>query len=453
MGCSVSHIGGLAKGEGVHVVPRRRIGTVTGIVSLGVVVLVGLAVTPAPAASSVAKYSLTSNIQLITTRIPKKIVEERVLKVTPTTTSVPDIVPASSAYPMFDLTSTMAEHAGALAAINGDFGTTKDQPTHTLMIDGELWTTGDTRGNAIGWNEQGTTFVAGQPALRISVSKPKGADLFDVSDWNAHQPQATSVSAYTARGGTVTTPPGVASPRPTDPHWCAARLDPTGGPRWTTGRVAIVRRYTVVAQPDPCPQTKLPVGSTAGEVVVASNMTSGVSNAVKALSVGQTVKISTRFNGWPGVTDVMGAGIMLVDRGANVAPPYAAGDPYIYDYNPRTAAGLTKGCTDTDPRTSCQLILMTIDGRQKSSGWSVGARFPFLADQLIAAGAWTAVNLDGGGSTSMWAKKTSASYCQSYPSVGGCLVMRPSQSFGERGTRSTIAVLPTADTGAPSALR
>ena len=45
------------------------------------------------------------------------------------------------------------------------------------------------------------------------------------------------------------------------------------------------------------------------------------------------------------------------------------------------------------------------------------------------------------------------SYCQSYPSVGGCLVMRPSQSFGERGTRSAIAVLPTADTGAPSALR
>ena len=138
-----------------------------------VVVLAGLAATPAPAASTVAKHSLTPNVQLTTTRIPKKLVEERVLRVTPSTTSVPDIVPASSAYPMFDLTSTMAAHAGALAAVNGDFGTTNDQPTHTLMIDGELWTTGDTRGNAIGWSEQGTTFVAGQPALRISVSTPK----------------------------------------------------------------------------------------------------------------------------------------------------------------------------------------------------------------------------------------------------------------------------------------
>jgi exopolysaccharide biosynthesis protein len=435
------------------VVSRRRIGTGIGILALGVVVVAGLAATPAPAASTVAKYSLTPNVQLITTRIPTKPVEERVLKVTPSTTSVPDIVPASSAYPMFDLTSTMAAHAGALAAINGDFGTAKDQPTHTLMIDGELWTTGDTRGDAIGWNEQGTSFVAGQPALRIGVSSPKGASLFGVADWNAHAPKGTSVSAYTARGGAVTVPPGKSSPVASDPYYCEARLDPTGGPRWTTGRVAIVRRYTVVAQPEPCPKTKLPVGTTAGEVVVASRITSGVPNAVKALSVGQTVKISTRFNGWPGVTDVMGAGIMLVQGGANVAPPYTTGDPYIYNYNPRTAAGLTKGCSDTDPKTSCKLILMTIDGRQKSSGWSVGARFPFLADQLIAAGAWTAVNLDGGGSTSMWAQKTNAAYCQSYPSVGGCLVMRPSQSFGERGTRSAIAILPKADTGAPSALR
>jgi hypothetical protein len=31
--------------------------------------------------------------------------------------------------------------------------------------------------------------------------------------------------------------------------------------------------------------------------------------------------------------------------------------------------------------------------------------------------------------------------------------MRPSQSFGERGTRSVIVVLPSPDTGAPSALR
>jgi hypothetical protein len=426
--------------------------------SFGLAVIVGAgllaAATPAPAASTVAKYTLTKNIQLITTRFPTKPVEERTLKVTPTTASVPDIVPAAPAYPMFDLTSTMSANAGALAGVNGDFGTAKDQPTHVLMIDGELWTTGDTRGDAIAWNETGTTMDAGNPALHISVTTGKGAALFSVNNWNAHAPTGTSVSGYTARGGSVTTPPGKASPTSTDPYYCEARLDPSSGPRWTTGRTAIVRRYTVAAQPEPCPKTKLPVGSTAGEVVLASRSSGGAATSgVGTLRVGQTVKISTRFNGWPGVTDVMGAGVMLVDGGKNVAPPYSTGDPYIYDYNPRTAAGLTKGCSDTSTTTACKLILMTIDGRQKSTNWSVGARLPFLADQLLAAGAYTAVNLDGGGSTTMWVHKTSSSYCQSYPTVGGCLVMRPSQSFGERGTRSAIVVLPTPDTGAPSALR
>jgi exopolysaccharide biosynthesis protein len=429
--------------------------TVTSCLALLLAACVGLfaAAAPAPAASVVTKYPLTTNVRLITTRFPTKPVEERTLKVTPTSASVPDIVPAAASYPMFDLTSTMGANAGALAAINGDFGTSKDQPTHILMIDGELWTTGDVRGDAIAWNETGTTFTVGAPALRIGVTSGKGTPLFTVHDWNAHAPTRSSISAYTARGGSVTVPPGKASPTSTDPYYCEAQLDPSSGPRWTTGRTAIVRRYTVVAQPEPCPQTKLLVGSTAGEVVLASRTTKGVSSGVGALRVGQTVKISTRFNGWPGVTDVMGAGVMLVDGGKNVAPPYTTGDPYIFDFNPRTAAGLTKGCSDTDPTTACRLVLITIDGRQKSTGWSVGARLPFLADQLIKAGAYTAVNLDGGGSTSMWVQNTSASYCQSYPTVGGCLVMRPSQSFGERGTRSAIVVLPTADTGAPKPLR
>jgi len=433
---------------------RRRARIATSSLALIAAVGVGLlAAAPSPAASVVSTYTLTKNIQLITTRIPTKPVEERTLKVLPTTASVPDVVPAAAKYPMFDLTSSMAAHAGALAGINGDFGTAKDQPTHILMIDGELWTSGDVRGNAIGWSETANIMSAGDPALRISVSNGKGTDLFNVNDWNAHAPTGTSVSAYTARGGAVTTPPGKTAPTSTDPYYCAARLDPSGGPRWTTGRTAIVRRYTVVAQPEPCPQTKLTVGSTAGEVVLASRTAKNVVSGVGKLRVGQTVKISTRFNGWPGVTDVMGASQMLVQGGKNVAPPYATGDPYIYNYNPRTAAGLTQGCADTNTNTVCKLILMTIDGRQKSTNWSVGARLPLLADELIKAGAYTAVNLDGGGSTTMWVSKKSSSYCQSYPTLGGCLVMRPSQSFGERGTRSAIVVLPAADTGAPSALR
>jgi exopolysaccharide biosynthesis protein len=99
------------------------------------------------------------------------------------------------------------------------------------------------------------------------------------------------------------------------------------------------------------------------------------------------------------------------------------------------------------------MILETVDGRQASTGWSVGVRLPWLADSMLQAGAWMALNLDGGGSTTMWTSKTDPLYCQSYPTIGGCLVQRPSQPTGERATRSAIVILPSADTGAPSPLR
>jgi exopolysaccharide biosynthesis protein len=99
------------------------------------------------------------------------------------------------------------------------------------------------------------------------------------------------------------------------------------------------------------------------------------------------------------------------------------------------------------------MIFMTIDGRQGSTGWSKGVRLPYLADEMIRAGAYRAVNLDGGGSTTMWAKKRASAYCESSPSAGGCLVQRPSPSTGERATRSAIVVLPSADAGTPSGLR
>lgn len=59
--------------------------------------------------------------------------------------------------------------------------------------------------------------------------------------------------------------------------------------------------------------------------------------------------------------------------------------------HPRTAAGVS-----ADGR---RLLLVAIDGRRP--GWSVGVTLPELGDLLIARGVDDAVNLDGGGSTSL----------------------------------------------------
>ena len=103
------------------------------------------------------------------------------------TGAVPDIAPATQQYPMWALTSTMSANAGAIAGVNGDFGTGRGQPVHTLMIDGELWTTGQAQGRAVAWSSDGSRAYVGHPALRIKATGSAGA-LFHIHEWNALAP-------------------------------------------------------------------------------------------------------------------------------------------------------------------------------------------------------------------------------------------------------------------------
>ncbi|MFZ4573984.1 MAG: phosphodiester glycosidase family protein [Phycisphaerales bacterium] len=88
----------------------------------------------------------------------------------------------------------------------------------------------------------------------------------------------------------------------------------------------------------------------------------------------------------PSTTDT-DPGTLLVTAGINTGAT-ARVDPAVR--NPRTAVGLTQDRS--------QLIIAVIDGRQNN--WSVGMTLPELADLLIERGAWNAVNLDGGDSSS-----------------------------------------------------
>jgi Phosphodiester glycosidase len=85
--------------------------------------------------------------------------------------------------------------------------------------------------------------------------------------------------------------------------------------------------------------------------------------------------------------------------------------------NPRTLAGVT---------ASGKLLLVTVDGRR--SGWSVGASFRESALIMRSLGAIDAVNLDGGGSTTL--------------SINQQLVNRPSDTTGERPIADAIIIQP-----------
>ncbi|CAM3566893.1 phosphodiester glycosidase family protein [Aeromicrobium ponti] len=85
--------------------------------------------------------------------------------------------------------------------------------------------------------------------------------------------------------------------------------------------------------------------------------------------------------------------------------------------NPRTLAGVKEDGT---------LLFVTVDGR--APGLSVGANFEESARIMKSLGAADALNLDGGGSTSM--------------TVGNTLVTRPSDQTGERPIADAILLLP-----------
>jgi Phosphodiester glycosidase/SPOR domain len=127
--------------------------------------------------------------------------------------------------------------------------------------------------------------------------------------------------------------------------------------------------------------------------------------------------------------DIVNGGPRLLRSGRSDVTADAEGfdhasDPGFYyafglRRNPRTIAGVTR-----DGR----LLLVAADGR--APGYSAGLDFEEEAAVMRALGALEAVNLDGGGSTTM--------------TVRGTVVTRPSDATGERPIGDAIVVDPTA---------
>jgi exopolysaccharide biosynthesis protein len=84
--------------------------------------------------------------------------------------------------------------------------------------------------------------------------------------------------------------------------------------------------------------------------------------------------------------------------------------------DPRSAIGFS--------RDSATLFLLTVDGRSENSG---GVTLVELARLMRQVGAWQAMNLDGGGSTTMV--------------IDGAVVNVPSDNTGEREVGNALFVV------------
>lgn len=127
--------------------------------------------------------------------------------------------------------------------------------------------------------------------------------------------------------------------------------------------------------------------------------------------------------GWATIEyeNVLAAGPLLMLKGAEKE---FRDDPFNQNRHPRTAVALSD-----DNR----LLLLTVDGR---SFQSYGMTIPELSEFLRSAGAVDALNLDGGGSTSMWINGKADTGVVNYPSDN-----LEFDHEGERGVSNALLII------------
>jgi hypothetical protein len=114
-----------------------------------------------------------------------------------------------------------------------------------------------------------------------------------------------------------------------------------------------------------------------------------------------------------------GGRVAVTARAEGFAPPQAPAfyGTFVRARHPRTLAGV---------RADGRLLLVTVDGRRR--GWSTGMTLPEAARLMLSLGARDALNLGGGGSTTM--------------TIRGEVVNRPSDRTGERRVSNGVYALP-----------
>lgn len=284
---------------------------------------------------------------------------------------------AGPRFPSFATTEQMAESYGAVAAVNGDlsvFG----QPMHAFAHNGILEGSGLAPGNVFALSQDGRRAYLDRAKPRLVASGSSG--IHPVARWNAGVPSGAEIAGYDAQGGSIQTPPGEA---------CSVLLrHDEGVTLGYSGRRAL---RTFVVESTACGSPLPPVGR---DVVLSSRSTGSGAAWIRDLSIGEEVTIGWSM-GWPNVLDVQGGRPLLVDAGQVVAPRSCGGN--MCALNPRTGVGATSECFRAEP--GCRVFLVVVDGRQPD--WSVGMTLVAFARLFKWLGASDALNLDGGGSSTM----------------------------------------------------
>lgn len=300
-------------------------------------------------------------------------------------------------------TETVADTAGreqAIAGVNAGFFLPNGDPAGIFKKDGQLISEAGRRRGAVGIvrGAGATTFLfdrlAASMTLVIERSRGRfarlpiaGIDTTRLLGKLMLYTPAYHADTDTAAGGTEWVADG--SP---------LRIE---GPRRRGGKTPIPRRGFVLSYGAPKPAA-----------------------ALAGLKPGTPVRVDTHYvpaettaADWSRATDIVGGAGLLAREGRYVDDwqVESFGPGFAESRHPRTMIGTDSGGA---------LWLVTVDGRQP--GFSAGMTLVELRELARRLGLTNALNLDGGGSTTMW--------------VQGAIVNRPSDAAGPRKVSDSLLV-------------
>jgi hypothetical protein len=301
---------------------------------------------------------------------------------------------------------TSREGHRAVAAINGDVWAGYDSPTQFApngihIQAGELVTAGRLARPTFGIDASGRPLI-GNVLVSATVTLPDGTIRL-IDRVNQGRTNQQSV-LYTPRFGPAT-------------------AEDVGGTDVVLAGLALPLTPTGVHQ-----AVVLEVRPATGGIPIAPDtvvLNGPAGSSLDALKPGDPLPLTLSITpGWESVREAIGGREFIVRDGETYISPRPALADQLH---PRTALGIS---------AAGDLVMATVDGRE--SGYSTGVDLEELAELMLSRGVVQALNMDGGGSTTM------AVRLPGDPEVS--VVNRPSDGY-ERALANSLIVFSSAPTG------